>query len=202
MAALAALAVLASRPAAAGPDEPGVNYVDPGSTGQVRGVGVESQDIAAISDTMVKDLLADPTIVGRPKAPRIIVDPEYFHNESTQRLNKNLLTDKLRITLQRASRGRLVFVSRESAAMVAQERQLKRDGETDVGTTGLAKAQLGADYRMIGRITTLDSRSGKTGTVERYTQVSFELVDLETGESVWSNQYEMKKAGTDDAIYR
>ena len=137
-----------------------------------------------------------------PRAPRIIMDTEYFKNESTQRINKNLIVDRLRINLQRASNGRLAFLSRESAAMVQAERDLKRDGVTDTGTTGLTKAQAGGDFRLAGRISTLDSRSASNGAVERYTQLTFELIDLETGLIAWSNQYEMKKGGHDDAIYR
>lgn len=193
------LAGLAARAADSGM---AVQYQDPTSSGQVSGIGLESQDIVTVSDTMVRDILADAGVMKMERAPRIIMDAEFFKNESAQRINKNLIVDRLRIALQRASKGRLMFVSRESAAMVAAERELKRDGVTDVGTTGLTKAQAGADYRLVGRISTLDGRSASTGTVERYTQLSFELIDLETGVSLWANQYEMKKAGRDDAIYR
>ncbi|GAB3459036.1 penicillin-binding protein activator LpoB [Massilia terrae] len=179
-----------------------VTYQDVSSVGKVAGVGVESQDIVTVSDVMVRDLLADPEVMKMPRVPRIIIDAEYLKNDSTQRLNKNLIVDRLRINLQRASRGKLSFLSRESAAMVNAERELKREGVTDAGTTGLTKAQAGADYRLIGHISTLDSRSTSTGTVERYTQLSFELIDLETGVSLWANQYEMKKGGLDDAVYR
>jgi PBP1b-binding outer membrane lipoprotein LpoB len=179
-----------------------VSYQDVASAGVVAGVGVESQDIVTVSDAMVRDLLADPQVMKMPRAPRIIMDTEYFKNESTQRINKNLIVDRLRINLQRASRGRLTFVSRESAAMVSHERELKRDGITDSGTTGLTKAQAGGDFRLVGRISSLDARSASTGAVERYTQLSFELIDLESGVSVWANQYEMKKGGLDDAVYR
>jgi len=179
-----------------------VQYQDPTSGGQVSGIGIESQDIVTVSDTMVRDILADAEVMKMPRAPRIIMDAEYLRNESTQRINKNLIVDRLRIALQRASKGRLVFVSRESAAMVAAERDMKRDGVTDSGTTGLTRAQAGGDYRLVGRIGSLDARSASSGTVERYTQLSFELIDLESGVSLWANQYELKKAGRDDAIYR
>jgi len=179
-----------------------VQYQDPTSGGQVSGIGLESQDIVTVSDTMVRDILADAEVMKMPRAPRIIMDAEYLRNESTQRINKNLIVDRLRIALQRASKGRLVFVSRESAAMVAAERDMKRDGVTDSGTTGLTRAQAGGDYRLVGRIGSLDARSASSGTVERYTQLSFELIDLESGVSLWANQYELKKAGRDDAIYR
>ncbi|MEQ1533961.1 MAG: penicillin-binding protein activator LpoB [Sideroxydans sp.] len=179
-----------------------VTYQDVNSTGVVTGVGVESQDITSVTDVMLKDILATPEVVKREQAARVILDEAYFQNESSQRINKNLLVDRLRINLQRASKGKLLFVSRESTDMVAAERELKRQGETDNGTLTPAKAQAGADYRLVGRINSLDSRSAKTGAVERYTQITFELIDLETSLSIWSNLYEFKKGGQDDAIYR
>lgn len=65
-----------------------MTYQDVTSPGIVSGVGVESQDIVTISDTMVRDLLADPQVVKMARAPRIIIDGEHFKNESTQRINK------------------------------------------------------------------------------------------------------------------
>lgn len=184
------------------PKSRAVTYQDAGSAGVVSGVGVESQDIITVTDTMVRDLLSNPSIVQMSRPPRIILDAEYFHNESSQRINKNMIVDRLRINLQRAAQGRLVFVSRESAGMVAKERELKREGVTDTGTAGLARAQAGADFRLVGRITSQDARSAGSGMVERYTQLSFELINLEDSISIWANMYEMKKGGMDDAVYR
>ena len=72
----------------------------------------------------------------------------------------------------------------------------------DVGTTGLTKAQLGADYRLGGRIASLDSRSAKTGMTQRYSQITFEMIDLESGAIAWSEMYEFARAGADDVVYR
>lgn len=196
---IVSLAGCASTPGGSGQ---AVVYRDTASVGAVTGVGVESQDVVSVSDTMVRDLLATPSIMQLAKPPRIIMDGEYFQNDSTQPLNKNVLIDRLRINLQRASQGRLVFVSRENAGMVAKERELKREGVVDTATTGLTRAMAGGDFRLAGRISSLDSRSVSTGMVERYNQISFELIDLESGVSVWANMYEFKKAGLDDAVYR
>jgi len=179
-----------------------VSYEDVNSSGMVAGVGVESQDITSVTDVMVRDILATPEIIKRDKPARVIIDEAYFQNESSQRISKNLLVDRLRVNLQRASKGKLLFVSRESAGMVEQERDMKRQGKTDSGTVGLANTLAGADYRLTGRINSLDSRSTSNGAVARYTQITFELIDLESSLSVWSNFYEFKKAGQDDAIYR
>lgn len=177
-------------------------YEDASTTGKVGGVGIESQDIVAVTDEMMRDMLANPMLAGRDVPPRIIIDNEYLRNESSSVVNTNMLTDRLRIELNRAANGRMVFVGREYAGMVQKERDLKRDGAVDGGTTRETAAQAGADYRMAGRITSLDAADRSDGTQSRYSQITFEMVDLELGTIVWSGLYEMRKAARDDVVYR
>jgi penicillin-binding protein activator len=175
--------------------------LDPGTRGPVAGVGIEGQDIVSMTDQMMRDLLAQPQLASTATPPRVIIDGEYFSNESSQRLNKNIITDRLRVSLNRSAQGRMVFVGRQYSDMVATERQLKRTGATDRGTSGLTRAQIGADYRLGGRISSIDSRS-QSGAVQRYNQIVFEMVDLESAEIVWSGIYEFARAAQDDVIYR
>ncbi|CAA7619462.1 conserved exported hypothetical protein [Candidatus Terasakiella magnetica] len=177
-------------------------YVDPGSMGPVRGVGIESQDIIGMTDQMMRDMLTEPRLASAATPPNVIIDSEYFQNDSSSRLNKNVITDRLRVSLNRAASGRMQFVGRHYADMVAKERELKRKGVTDKGTVPGAKAQKGGDYRLGGRINSLDARDPKSGIVQRYNQIVFEMVDLESAEIVWSGMYEFAKAAQDDIIYR
>jgi PBP1b-binding outer membrane lipoprotein LpoB len=177
-------------------------YGDPSTPGMVTGVGVESQDIVSMTDAMVRDLLANPTIAGRTTPPRVIVDAEYFRNEGASRLNKNSIVDRLRVELNRAGNGRLIFIGRHYTDMVEAERTVKRAGVVDAGTTRQTQAAAGGDYRFGGRITTLDAVAAKSGLVSRYHQITFEMVYLETGEIVWSGIYEFRKTAQDDVIYR
>ena len=177
-------------------------YLDPGTRGPVSGIGVESQDIISMTDRMMRDMLAAPVLTTRPAPPRVIIDAEYFYNESSSRLNKNSITDRLRVNLNRVAQGRMVFVARHLADMVATERALKRGGQVDTGTTSPAKAPQGGDFRLGGRITSLDSRSPTTGQMSRYNQITFEMINLETDEIVWSGIYEFLKTAQDDVIYR
>ena len=180
-----------------------VQELDPSQRGPVSGVGIESQDIIGMTDRMVRDMLSNPQLAGRATAPRVIVDDQYFTNESSQRLNKRIITDRLRVNLNRASNGRMMFVGREFAAMIAQERELKREGVTDVGTTGLTKAQAGVDFRLTGRITSEDSAAQDgTGRIQRFNQITFEMVDLESGVIVWSNLYDFARVAADSVVYR
>lgn len=177
-------------------------YEDASTTGKVSGVGIESQDIVAVTDEMMRDMLANPMLAGRDVPPRIIIDNEYLRNESSSVVNTNMLTDRLRIELNRAANGRMIFVGREYAGMVQKERDLKRDGAVDGGTIRETAAQAGADYRMAGRITSLDASDRSDGTQSRYSQITFEMVDMELGTIVWSGLYEMRKAARDDVVYR
>ena len=176
-------------------------YQDVSSPGLIRGTGIESQDIRGMVDKMVRHMLTNPMLGGAATPPRVIVDATYFQNQSSQTLNKNILIDQLATDLQIAANGRILFVGREYADMVAKERRLKREGETDVGTTGLIQAVAGADYRLTGRITSLDARTSD-GVMERYMNIVFRMTDLENGLVVWTNKYDFKKAGQDDIIYR
>lgn len=177
-------------------------YTDPGSVGPVRGVGIESQDIVSMTDEMMRDMLTEPRLANAAVPPNVIIDAEYLVNESSSRINKNSITDRLRVNLNRSSRGRMLFVGRQYADMVQKERELKRAGVTDTATLPAARAQKGGDYRLGGRITSLDARDPRTGMIQRYNQIVFEMVDLETAQIVWSGIYEISKAAQDDIIYR
>lgn len=177
-------------------------YIDPATRKDgAGGVGIESQDIKAMTDAMTRDILITPEIAGRAEAPRVVVDASDFENDSTNRLNKDLITDDLRVQLQRSSKGKIIFLNREKAGMIAKERELKRADGVDAGTLGSSRNTLGADFKMSGKIKSLDVIDTK-GLTTRYTQVLFELTDLETGVLVWTNQYEMGKRSKNDEVYR
>jgi penicillin-binding protein activator len=176
--------------------------VDPSHAGAVSGVGIESQDIVAMTDKMTRDMLANATLAGRPKPPRIVIDSEYFKNQGSEPINRDLITNRLRIELNRAANGRLTFVTRTALTAVESAREEKREGLSDQGTTGLTRAIMGVDYRLTGAISTLDSRNPKTGMMQRYNQISFEMLDVETGEVVWGGLYEFVRQAADDIVYR
>ena len=177
-------------------------YLDPGSSGVVRGVGIEGQDIRSMSDEMMRDLLTVPALANASISPNVIVDAEYFQNESSSRINKNIITDRLRVDLNRASRGRMQFVGRQYADMVQSERNLNQAGVVSGGTIARTAGQLAGDYRLGGRITIKNARDPRSGMIERTHQITFEMVNLQNGQIIWSNYYDLRKAAQDDIIYR
>lgn len=162
--------------------------IDPTSRMANFGTGIGIADITKMADILVRDMFQRPDIMNSPKPPRIILDGAHIYNKSSQRIDTDVISDQLRAQLIRAAQGRLRFLSRENIQLIEEERELKRQGQTDVGTRGLTRAVAGADYRLIGRLTSIDGRDGRTGAEQRAMQLVFELVDLESTETVYISE--------------
>ena len=98
------------------PNEGGsaTTYRDSSQRGPVSGVGIEGQDIVAMTDAMMRDLLQVPLLAAAATPPRVINDAAHFRNDRSQRIDRNLIADRLRMGLARAAKGRLAFVGRIS----------------------------------------------------------------------------------------
>ena len=177
-------------------------YEDPNNTGSVAGVGIESQDVVSMTDVMMRDILATPSIAGRQTPPLVIIDDNYFVNDSSTVINKKLITERLMVSLNRSAQGRIMFVDRNSIQMVQKERELKRTGQVSTGTMKPTVSVAGADMRLTGRIMSHDNVDPASSKISRYTQIVFKLIDLGTSIPVWTNMYEFKKFAQDDIIYR
>ncbi|MEX2285389.1 MAG: penicillin-binding protein activator LpoB [Gemmatimonadota bacterium] len=201
LAAIASAGCAAGRGGGAGDLAP--QYVDPSTAVRgISGIGFESQDIKEMTDRMVRDLLRMPAFGNATSAPRVIIDDTRFLNESNQVVNLNLLLDRLRIELMRASEGKIQFVSRQNVDLVERERLLKSNGTVDARSSDHKSSVAGAEFQLVGKITSQTSTSNGSGVKSNYYQFSFEMLDLRTSVSVWGNLYEVKKAGADDRIYR
>lgn len=178
-------------------------YRDVQSATRSGGIGIEARDILTITDDMMRDLISSGILTSRESAPRVIIDAQYITNESSARLNKNIITDTLRTELIRNSRGQIVFVTREYTEMVEKERALKRDGIVGTGTIRMTEATAGADFRLVGRISSLDAVNSQTSVQDRTYFFSFELIDLELNVALYAmGPYQFSKYGQDNVIYR
>ena len=160
--------------------------------------GIESQDIVSMTDKMVRDMLNNPRLVKQGDPAVVIVDHEYFVNDSSQRLNKRLIVDRLRNELFRAANGKMRFIARHADRMVRDEQDRRKQGLV----TGEAKRTLPtAAYRLTGRFQNL-ADGDMRGNRNNYVQVLFEMVDLNGGELVWTGLYEFKKTSRESIMYQ
>jgi PBP1b-binding outer membrane lipoprotein LpoB len=204
--AILALALIGCTTTRTRPDNSGsgraTRYESSDTPGRVGGVGLESQDVISITDRMARDILASPQIAARATAPRIVIDSQYLRNESSSEINKNTLTDRLRVGLVRAAQGRIVFLARHQVDNVEDERKLEDEGIVTGGTQGTTKVALGYDFRLGGRITSIDAINPNTSEKSRYHQITFELIERGSGQIMWANNYEFRKTAQDDTVYR
>lgn len=164
-------------------------------------VGIESNDIVTMTEKMVRKMSNNPNLMNRDVPPRVLVDSSEFVNESTSRIDVDLITSRLRIGLNNAANGKLLFVSRKSIDRIMKERELKRVRVVDGGTIRTTDGTAAIDFFLEGKIGSSDTRSSN-GQVTRYTQITFEMIDAEYGTVVFGDFHEFKKSAADDAVYR
>jgi PBP1b-binding outer membrane lipoprotein LpoB len=175
-------------------------YVDPDEADPFH-LGIASKDIRAMCDKLVRSMARTPVLVNRDVAARVVLDSRGFKNDGVTPVDMNLITDRLAAMLQKAAGGKLVFLSDEDASLIRHHRDRKREGLEDEGTTGMTPAVAGVDFRLTGRIADQAIVNPKTGYRSRYHQFYFKMVDMETGQIVWSGMYDFKKAGVESLLY-
>jgi len=175
--------------------QPKVKYVNPGATGGLGGTGIESQDVGAAAQKAATSILALPQIAKAEKPPTILITP--VENHSASPVDTDLYTVKLRGILMQYSTDKVRFLARDVGWNTNKyEQQLRKEGEVQPGA---AREAATYDYILTAELRGISSSSGK-GRSE-YFLIAFKLVDM-NDVLLWEDQYEIKKQGHDNAVYR
>ncbi len=137
-------------------------------------LSLSGADISKIADEMVTDILSSSSLLRAGSTPRIILDKQYLKNSGYQVIDKGIIINKLRAGLLRRTEGRLSFVC-----------------------TGMA-----SDYILSGSIQSVAAANPSTGTMLRYHQFSFEIMEINSGSIIWSGMYETERKAVENEIYR
>ncbi len=191
----ASIAVLFLAGCASAP-QPAVKYVDPTAQGPLAGTGIESQDIGAAAQQAAQSIVNLPQIAAAQQPPIILITPVV--NRSTAPVDTDLYTVKLRGVLMQHGAGKVRFLAREEGTEVnLREQELRASGEVVSGNQQRAAGTY--DYILTAEVRGLSVASNK-GQSE-YFLVAFKLVDF-NDMLLWENQYEFKKAGRVNRVYR
>jgi len=175
--------------------QPAVKYVNPGAPGSAAGTGIESQDIGAAAQKAAVSILALPKIAQAQVPPTILITPVV--NRSASPVDTDLYTVKLRGILMQYSSDKVRFLARDVGwGTNKYEEQLRKEGEVQPGQARQAATY---DYILTAELRGISVASGK-GRNE-YFLVAFKLVDM-NDILLWEDQYEIKKQGGVNAIYR
>jgi PBP1b-binding outer membrane lipoprotein LpoB len=166
--------------------------------GFVAGTGVESQDLVAVTDKMVRGILGIPEIAHAAATPRIVLSPVI--NETRFPINKDIFLTRIRAELNEKATGRVRFLARDQMAALEHERDLKQSGAVTSSSDPHVVEFKGADYFLTGKLQGLTTKTSQ-GTSD-YILYSFQLIDARTTEIIWESSAEIKKQGLEDAAYR
>jgi hypothetical protein len=191
---LTAVLALSVAALAAGCGGHSMKRVNPTADDDIGGTGIDSSDVIIATDRAATDLV--PALL-KSTQNNLVVAPSTIKNESIQPFNTGMLTDRMIDQLVRGCGDRVKFLAREHIDEVVKERDAKRSG---VYSPTEQKALLGANYLLTGRITSLSKHV--EGDRADYFVLSFRLVDAESSQVAWSNQYEFKKVGDAGVQYQ
>ena len=175
-----------------------VTNLRPDEAGYVQGLGVESQDLVAVTDKMARALLGLSELTNSTATPRIFTDRVL--NETRFKINTDIFLTRIRGELNSKCAGKMRFLARDRMAALQEEREKKRRGEVTSSSDPYAQEFKGGDYLLTGKLQGLNSKTSK-GTSD-YVLYSFQLIDARTTEIVWEGAHEMKKQGKEDAAYQ
>ncbi len=167
--------------------------------GFVAGTGIESQDLVAVTDKMAAGIMSLPQFTNYVgEAPCIAVLP--VKNETSFPINKEIFTTRIQDALAEKAPGRMRFLARDRMADLQREIDLKRTGQVTSSTDPNVVALKGVDFFLTGTLSGL-STSTSAGRSD-YILYSFQLIDPNTSIEIWRGSAEIKKQGTEDAVYR
>lgn len=151
--------------------------------------GINSKDFRTVCEQMARSIIQIPQIANAASPPRISFVK--VRNMTSEPLDKDMFSTKIRTLLLKNSGGKVLFVDRAEgvSSKIEDEREMKRSGELTASKMG---AKSGVDYFLTGEISSIDKMDGARKAT--YTIYSFRLTDAETSDIVWEDNYEVKKA--------
>jgi PBP1b-binding outer membrane lipoprotein LpoB len=174
----------------------GVRYVDPNTPGMMGGTGIESQDINAAAQKAAQSIVNLPQIAQAPTPPTIIITPVV--NRSASPVDTDLYTVKLRGILMQYNSAKVRFLARDASWNVNNNEQAMQQ-RNEVMPAPAPRQAATYNYILTAELRGISGTSQK-GRNE-YFLVAFKLVDF-NDILLWENQYEIKKQGNDNTIYR
>lgn len=151
--------------------------------------GLESADIVAMAGQMGPSIVRSKEIVERTPEDRAVIVIDRIENRTSERdfAVSDVSLRKLRAELNRYASDRIVFVVRRfTYEQLAKERQDEYDYYPVPGLEESKRRK--PDYALKGVF--YDDKE-KKGT---YHLCTFQLVNLTTGDIVWEDRYEVKRA--------
>ena len=161
---------------------------------------LEPQDIRRTVEKMVDSLLVAPGVKEFVSNRRPVLDVESMQNRTTQHVDMTSVNESIRMQLLRSGMFRFVDRSSTGTAQVDVERinQENQLGLVDPSKAVKAGQQTALDMYLTGALSEIKNVDGRK--TDQYYKFSMILKDLKTGEIVWADEQEIRKASTKPVV--
>ena len=165
-------------------------YVPAGSTTQS---GTFSDtDVRMMAAAMYGSLQKKLETVVPDSSHKPIVALVHLDNKTSEHIDTDVIADKLQIEMIKA--GSLRFVDRSKIREISKEFDLGASGLVNPEMVKRAGSVLGADFLLAGDMTSIVKTQGRSQL--NFYRLSMRLIETETDEVVWADDFEIKKAST------
>jgi len=140
-----------------------------------------------IKSALAKQWLANYTSESKGQKPFILVDD--FENRTSEQIDTKAIFESVRNEL--INSGRVRFLDGAQRKKILDEYRYQNSGTTRKDQAKSAGKQFGADFFLVGAISSIVSQQGGYKTVTY--QVEMRLTHIETSEIVWTEVEKVKK---------
>lgn len=167
------------------------NYADPNKVEIVDDRWNET-DARLVAERMIKSALNKPWIANhtqenKGQKPFVLVDD--FENRTSEQIDTKAIFEATRNEL--INSGRVRFLDGAQRQKILEEYRYQNSGTTRKDQAKKAGNQFGADFFLVGSISSIVAQQGGYKTVTY--QVEMRLTNIETSEIVWTEVERIKK---------
>jgi len=166
----------------------GAGTAKPNLDAAAMSVGLDREDInylvAENIESLSKSRFWNRDIETAPAPPVVAIWP--IENRTTQHLDDQLLTILSSIETSLVQSGDVRVVNRMRQEELAREIGLQRSGMFDPATAQQLGKQLGAEYFVTGRITSVDEKLDKARRLQY--SLFMQVLQIETGLVMWQHE--------------
>jgi hypothetical protein len=161
-----------------------------------------STDLQQMAGSMVDSLNAAPQLAYHEKAgddKRIIVYSAGINNRTSEHIDTSGIMDAIRVSLLKGGRFRLAATEQGQSDLADQVRFQQGSGRVDPAQAKAFGKQIGADMVLLGTLRSIEKskrRNLEEGGYKKddvWYQFVMEMVNIETGETVWAESKEVRK---------
>jgi uncharacterized protein (TIGR02722 family) len=179
-----------------------VKYDDPAKV-ETMTIDWGSTDLQTMAGAMVNSMILSPNLAylersGKGDDKRIVVYTGRITNRTSEHIDTEAISDRVRTALVQSGKFRLAPTPQGQEELAEQVRFQQGSGRVDPSQAAAFGKQIGADAVLVGNLRSIEKTKDRSlADPERrddvFYQFTMELVNVETGEVIWSELKDIRK---------